>query len=226
MNAPELDACSRCKEPVSLDFKLKHSVEKERELRAGGVAIVPDKPAGAAPLKPAQQFAAHAAASASSAPKPAASSGGFNSRPSGGHGGGGGGGGGGNEAKISKANIHGVVQSRLNHDTASYRGKFENENAAPQKGANVMTLKSLTKNGFISSATRAPAAMAAKAEAPKYASYDDKPLKKWADSGNAVSSGTGLINMLQGAVRGDAMPTLKHTGKTVHAEAPGYQKSH
>ncbi len=112
--------------------------------------------------------------------------------------------------------------NRLNHDTASYRGKFENENAVPQKGANVMTLKGLTKNGFISSATRAPAQMAAKAAEPapaykpNFNSYDEKPLKKW--EGGSVKHGTGLIDMLQAATSGAAQASLKHAGKLVAAE--------
>ncbi len=113
---------------------------------------------------------------------------------------------------------------RLNHDTASYRGKFESENAVPQKGANVMTLKGLTKNGFVSSATRAPAQMAAKAAAaapapaykPNFNSYDEKPLKKW--EGGSVQHGTGLIDMLQAATSGAAQASLKHAGKLVAAE--------
>ena len=52
---------------------------------------------------------------------------------------------------VSKANIHGVVQSKLNHDTAAYRGKFEDPNAPAVK---VHTLGNSTKNGFVSSSAK------------------------------------------------------------------------
>lgn len=125
---------------------------------------------------------------------------------------------------------------RLNHDTASYRGKFESENAVPAK---VTTLSSMKKNGFISSATRAPSTMAAKAAAssaasasvsaparsvhaaapaaavPYFNAHEARQLKKF-DGG--VAHGPSLIDMLQSAASGAAQASLKHTGTSVRAE--------
>jgi hypothetical protein len=111
MNSPEKDMCNRCKEPVTAEQKAKQTMKKEREIRAGGEARVPEQPVSKAPapLKPAEVYAAKTASSVTSQPAKPAGGIGF-SKPS--VGGGGGGGGGGHQAKISKANIHGVVQSR------------------------------------------------------------------------------------------------------------------
>jgi hypothetical protein len=253
MNGPTLDMCSKCKEPVTHEQKLAQSIDKERAVRAGGVAKLPPAPASPVAVRAAAAVISKPSAPAGLPPppprQPARSSGT------------GGGGGGGNENKISKANIHGTVHSKLNHATASYQAKFEKD-GPPQKGANVQTLKSMTVNGFVSSATRDRAAKAAAApqvskphEAPpvkirpKYQSgggvsvgaassaaapaaaepkkyfnpIEEKPLKKW--TGPETGRG-GLINMLQEACSGAAQASLKHVGPTHKPEyksLDGYQ---
>ena len=198
MSGPDLNACSKCKEPVTLEQKLAYSIDRERALRAGGVTKLPP----AAPTSPVAVRAAAAVIAKPSAPaglpppppKPRVQPSALPPPPpreKSAYSGSGGGGGRGMENKISKANIHGTVQSRLNHDTASYRGKFESDAppGPPQKGANVQTLKSMTKNGFVSSATRNRDVMAAKAVSKPHEAPPVKFRAKYeAGGGTAVGA--------------------------------------
>ena len=110
----------------------------------------------------------------------------------------------------NKANIHGVVRSKLNHDTASYRGKFEDPNEPAVK---VHTLATSTKNGFVSSAKPA----VAKDPVNAWEAHQNKPLKKMS-AADMSSKPRSTIEMLQQAATGNAIASLKHTGVEVAPE--------
>ena len=110
----------------------------------------------------------------------------------------------------SKANIHTFTRSKLNHDTVSYRAKFEKEDDDKSQGteskANIQTLGGMVKNGFISSSAPRPKNKHDETPAPRPAKYSLGP--------KAQSKG-GLLSMLQAAASSDAVASLKHTGTTV-----------
>lgn len=122
--------------------------------------------------------------------------------------------------KPKKNNIHRPVQSRLNHDTVSYRAKFEKEGEQRGLGnkGNIFTIGSTTKNGFVSS-TRYVNKHDEKA-APRPAKYSQGKAYKGQGKRQA-----GLLGMLQQACNSTAVASLKHTGTkhipTVKANADG-----
>jgi len=114
--------------------------------------------------------------------------------------------------KASKANVHSFVHSKLNHDTASYRAKFEKEpSAEDSKGANIHSISDLTKNGFVSSVSRKSGSSVSNAYTRHEATAAPRPAK-YRSGGSKGKSGGGLLAMLQAAADPSAIASLKHTG--------------
>jgi len=100
-------------------------------------------------------------------------------------------------------NVHQLVRSKLNHDTVSYRGKFERP-SSEQKDAmkKVHTLGDTVKNGFISSASAGRTGGKHNTPAPRPAKY------MLAHQGKKSKSG-GLLQMLQSTANQSTVASLK-----------------
>lgn len=108
----------------------------------------------------------------------------------------------------SKSNIHTFVRSKLNHATASYVAKLPSKESDTEKkgAANVVTLNSMVKNGFVASPSVPKSTFNRHDEtaAPRPAKYE------FGKNNNQQKSG-GLISYLQSIASADAVASLKNS---------------